>query len=302
MSSSSDVAHVGSTMTGDGAQIRYACAGEGPPVLMIQGTGIAGCAWRPQIEGLKHRHRLISFDNRGVGESTLGSDPLSVERMADDAIAVMDAVGVDRAHVAGHSLGGLIALALAMAHPDRVDNLALLCTFADGAPVAAPRPWIVWIGLRARIGTRSMRRRAFIDMITPASTRSSVDCDALAVEFGDVFGRDLADSPPIAMAQVKAFSRCNLGRRLHELDGIPTLVVSGDEDRIAPPKFGRAIAAGIPNARYHELRAAAHALTIQRADEINTLLADHFAASTPHAHGRQPLQQLGVPQNEPTDP
>lgn len=262
--------------TDDGAHLRWVSEGDGPPVLLVQGTGIAGQAWRPQIAGLRDRWRMISFDNRGLGESTLGSDPLTVERMASDAIAVMDDAGIDRAHVVGHSLGGLIAIATALHSPDRVRSLALLCSFADGGPVAAARPWIVWVGLRTRIGSRRMRRHAFIEMITPKSALATADRDALASEIGDAFGRDLADQPSIAMAQLRALSRCNLTARLPELAAIPTLVVSGDEDRIAPPALGRAIADAIPGTRYHELTAAAHALTIQRASEVNALLAEHF--------------------------
>ncbi len=265
--------------TDDGARLCYASTGDGPAVLLVHGTGIAGQAWRPQVDGLRDRYRLVWFDNRGVGESTVGSEALTVERMAADAIAVMDHAGIERAHVVGHSLGGLIAIVLALRELERVRSLGLLCTFANGGPVAALRPWIVWVGMRTRIGTRRMRRHAFIEMITPHSALASADRDALAQDIGEVFGRDLCDQPAIAMQQLRALARCDVTARLPELEGVPTLVVSGDEDRIAPPELGRAIARGIPGARYHELSAAAHALTIQRAAEVNALLAEHLAAT-----------------------
>lgn len=268
--------------TDDGARIAWESRGDGPPVLLVQGTGIAGQAWRPQIAALRERFRVISFDNRGVGDSTLGAAPLTVERMATDALAVLDDAGIERAQIVGHSLGGLIALALALHRPDRVRSLALLCTFADGGPVAAARPWIVWVGLRTRIGTRRMRRNAFLEMIVPHSILAGVDRDAMASEIAEVFGRDLADQPSIAMAQLRALSRCDLTPRLGELARIPTLVVAGAEDRIAPPELGRALAAGIPDARYHELAAAAHALTIHRADELNAPLSEHLASHVSH--------------------
>jgi pimeloyl-ACP methyl ester carboxylesterase len=268
-----------SVTTDDGARLAWQSHGEGPPVLLIHGTGIAGQAWRPQIAALRDRFRVLSFDNRGVGASTMGSAPLTVERMAADALAVLDDAGVDRAGIVGHSLGGLIALALALQSPTRARSLALLCTFAAGRPVAAARPWIVWVGLRTRIGTRRMRRNAFLEMIMPHSILARGDRDALASEIGEVFGRDLADAPAVAMAQLKALSRCDLTPRLGELAAIPTLVVSGAEDRIAPPELGRALAKGIPNARYQELAVAAHALTIHRADELNALLLEHLTAS-----------------------
>lgn len=87
--------------------------------------------WRPQLEGLQDRFDLIAFDNRGMGGSEL-IGPLTVEAMADDAAAILAAEGIARAHIAGHSLGGFVALQLALAAPSRVRSLALLCTFAHG--------------------------------------------------------------------------------------------------------------------------------------------------------------------------
>jgi pimeloyl-ACP methyl ester carboxylesterase len=156
---------MGTAQTEDGARLHYDIHGDGPDVLLVHGTGIARQAWSPQVAGLRDRFRVIAFDNRGIGQSTLGSGPLTVERMAADALAVLDDAGIARAHVVGHSLGGLVAIALALHDPERVRSLALLCTFADGGPVAAPRPWIVWVGLRARLGTPRMRRHAFLEMI-----------------------------------------------------------------------------------------------------------------------------------------
>src|SRR5262249_15194720 len=147
-----------------GCRLTYYVRGEGPPVLFIQGVGVHGDGWRPQVDALASRFRCLSFDNRGMGRSQPDGGFISVEQMADDALTILDAESVEPAHVVGHSLGGLIALHLALEARSRVRSLALLCTFADGKAAAPLTLRMLWLGLRTRIGTRRMRRRAFLQL------------------------------------------------------------------------------------------------------------------------------------------
>jgi pimeloyl-ACP methyl ester carboxylesterase len=199
--------------------------------------------------------------------------------MAADALAVMDEAGFDRFHVAGHSMGGVIAQALALQVPERVASLALLCTFARGRQGATLAPPLLLTALRTRVGTRAMRRGAFLEMVMPEGYLRGVDRAQLAESLRPLFGHDLAEQPAIVMKQLRAMSRFDARDRLGSLGRIPTLVVSADADRIARPAFGRELAAAIPSARYVEIPDAAHGVTIQRAAEINTLLAAHFAGA-----------------------
>jgi pimeloyl-ACP methyl ester carboxylesterase len=257
----------------------YELAGDGPPVLLIQGVGVIGAGWRPQIEGLRDRYQLCAFDNRGIGQSSPLTRATSIEELAADALALLDACGWARAHVVGHSMGGLIAQQLAIDAPARVASLALLCTPCSGRAAARPSLRLAWIGLRMRVGTRPSRRRAFLDIVMPRSVRASADLDALAAELAPLFGRDLADNPAIVMQQVKAMAKHELGPRLAELAAIPTLVVCADEDPIAPPAHGQDTAARIGTARYLEVADSAHGVVIQRAAQINAILDEHFAAA-----------------------
>ena len=261
----------------DDATLHYQVEGEGPPVLLIQGVGVIGEGWRPQLDGLRDRYRLCAFDNRGVGRSS--GRPTSIEQMAADALALADALGWTRMHVVGHSMGGLIAEQLALDAPARVTSLALLCTPRSGHAAARPSLRLAWIGARMRIGPRASRRRAFLEIVMPRSVRATADLDRLAAELAPLFGRDLADNPPIVLAQVRAMAKHRLGARLAGLAAIPSLVVVADEDPIAPPADGRATAEGIGSARYLELSDAAHGVVIQRADEINAALHEHFVAA-----------------------
>jgi aminoacrylate hydrolase len=273
--------------TPDG-ELSYAVAGAGPSVLAIQGAGVIGHGWRPQVDGLSTQFRFITFDNRGIGNNRRGEGALTIERMAGDALAIIDAEGLDRVHVLGHSMGGLIAQHLALTQRERVKSLALLCTFADGARATRLSGRMLLLALRSRIGTRAMRRTGMVRMVMPSRYVREHDCAALARDLGDLFGRDLADQPPIISEQLRAMSRYTARSRLNELSGIPTLVVSARRDPIAGPALGRDIASRIGGARYIEFDAASHALPIQLADEVNALLSDHLLAvessSAAHFH------------------
>ncbi len=264
------------TIDTPGASLLYSKAGTGPPVLLIQGVGVVGNGWSPQVDELKGRFAMVSFDNRGIGASVTRDGRLTIEDMAIDALAIVDSLGLDRFHVAGHSMGGVIAQALALRAPTRIKSLAFLCTFAkgkDGSKVTLP---MLATALRMRIGTRAMRRNAFLELIMPERYLQQIDRPALAAQLHPLFGHDLAEQPPIVMKQLGAMSKYDAGARLAGLGSIPTLVVSASEDRIAPPSTGRALAAAIPGSTYVEIADAGHGLPIHRAAETNALLAGHW--------------------------
>jgi pimeloyl-ACP methyl ester carboxylesterase len=264
-----------SLSTPDG-RLSYGVAGTGPAVLAIQGAGLTGSGWRPQFEALAHQFRFITSDNRGIGGSCRGTDPLTIERMAADALAVADAEGIERFHLLGHSMGGLIAQQVALTSRHRVQSLALLCTFADGSRATRLSWRMLILALRSRIGTRAMRRRGMLRMIMPDLYLRDHDEIALAERLGALFGRDLADQPPIIMEQLRAMSRYTAIPRLRELSGVPTLVVSATHDPIAPSALGKDIASLIDGARFVEFPDAGHALPIQCAPEVNSLLLQHL--------------------------
>lgn len=263
-----------------GARLSYARIGEGPPVLFVQGVGIVGEGWRPQVDDLKKDFSCFTFDNRGIGGSTiLGPHPLSVEAMAEDALAILDGEHIHRFHLVGHSLGGVIAQEIALRAPSRVRSLSLLCSFARGKQGARLTWDILVAGLKTKLGTRKMRRKAFLELIMPARHLAELsDVDAYAIELAPLFGRDLADAPDIAMKQLSALGRHDALERLSTL-AVPTLVVSAAHDRIALPEFGRELAKAIPDAKYVLLEDAGHGVAIHRPAIVNDLLREHFATS-----------------------
>jgi pimeloyl-ACP methyl ester carboxylesterase len=267
----------GATVEHRGCRLAFDVRGDGPTVLFIQGVGVHGPGWGPQIDACADRYRCVSFDNRGMGRSQPLPALLTVEQMADDALAVLDAVGADSAHVVGHSLGGLVALQLALTARDRVKSLALLCTFADGRAAAPLTTRMCWLGTRTRVGPRRMRRRAFVRLVMPPG--GAFDADALAAELAPLFGHDLGDHPPVVDLQLRAMRAASVSARLGELAGVPTLVVNAVHDPVSPPYVSRAIADGIPGSRYVEFADASHGLPISHAAAVNAHLREHFAAA-----------------------
>lgn len=259
------------------ATIHYIREGAGAPLILLQGAGVIGEGWRPQIDALRDRYAIVAPDNRGIGKSTYRASALTIGDMASDVLAIADAEGFDRFHLAGHSIGGLVAQEIALRARHRVLTLALLCTFERGAQASRLTPAIIWKGLRTRIGTRTMRRQAFMELVMPGEYLDRVDRETLGSQLATLFGHDLADQPAIVMKQLGAASRFDESGRLQELAGLPTLVVSARHDAIALPEFGRALAARVPAARYVEITDGGHAVTIQCADQVNALLSEHLA-------------------------
>jgi pimeloyl-ACP methyl ester carboxylesterase len=260
-------------------RLYFEMQGEGPPVLLIQGSGVTGTGWDPQVQDLSEDFQCLWFDNRGIGRSTDAVGRLTIEQMVRDTEALLDAVGWPSAHVVGHSMGGVIAQQLALNAPQRIRSLSLLCTFARGRQATRLTPSVLWMGVQTRVGSRAFRRRAFLNMLFPRDFVDSQGAAALAARTAPIIGRDLADSPAIMMRQLAALRAHDCSARLDELSTIPTLVVSAQLDPIALPEYGRELRDLIPGSRYTEIRNASHAVTIQMPQRVSDILRLHFDRS-----------------------
>lgn len=265
------------TFRKDDLLLHYDDVGQGPPALFLQGVGVTRQAWAPQVRALSAAYRCIAVDHRGIGGSEGSLDGLDVDRMARDALALVESLGLARVHLVGHSLGGVVAVRFALIAPERTASLALLCTFAGGRDLSRPSARLMWLGLRSRVGTRAMRRAAFARLVSPESLIAERGLEVVATELEEAFGRPLSSPPSVSDRQLAALRAHDERERLGELSGIPTFVASGALDPIAEPRFGRALASAIGSATYREWPDHSHALPIQDADEVNDALRDHLA-------------------------
>ena len=130
-------------------EVAYSVEGAGEPVLLIGGFTMVKESWELQVAALAKHFRVISFDNRGVGETTAPGAPFTIAQMAADTVGLLDALGIDSAHVFGVSMGGLIAQVLALDHPDRVKKVVLGCTTHGGRHAVQPQKEVMEILARA---------------------------------------------------------------------------------------------------------------------------------------------------------
>jgi pimeloyl-ACP methyl ester carboxylesterase len=236
------------TVTAAGVRIAYEEAGSGPPLLLIHGLGYPRWGWEPVVEPLAKTHRVITFDNRGIGDSDAPPGPYDTATMAADAVAVLDAVGVRRAHVMGASLGGMIAQMLALDHPHRVDRLILACTTPGGAE-AYPLPEATLTLLREAAGLPA----------DEATHRLTANALASQHPLEDLLARRMAR--PQDPAAWQAQSAASLGHdAFGRLGGItaPTLVLHGTVDRVVDPRNAPLLAEHIPGARLQWLPDRGH--------------------------------------------
>ena len=235
-------------------RLHWESEGDGEPILLIMGLGLSGGAWWRTVPILSQTSRVITFDNRGVGRSASPTYAYTTESMADDAAAVLDAAGVDRAHVYGISLGGMVAQQLALRHPDRVRSLVLGATHPGGSHVAAP----------AREVLEFFRRRS--ELPQEEAAWASVPYNygrRCRHEHPDRIAQDIElrlthPFPAEAYrAQLYAAAMHNCYGRLSRL-AVPTLVVHGSEDRLIPVRNAELLAGQIPGARLRILEETGH--------------------------------------------
>lgn len=262
-----------------GCTFSYNVQGEGEPVVFIQGVGLHGDGWRPQTNVLSHRFRCLTFDNRGMGLSQPAGRQITVAQMTADTFAIMNAAHMVSAHIVGHSLGGCVAQQMALSERKRVKSLSLLCTSSRGADATRLSWNMAWLGARSRLGTLSMRRQAFLQMVMSPPYLAAHDRNELAHRLAPLFGHDLGDMPPIVKSQLNALKHFDVTDQLEALASLPTLVLSAAEDLIFPSRYGVKLAEKIPSARFLEFQNASHGVTIQCADEVSFALSQHIGAS-----------------------
>ena len=254
--------------TDDGVNIAYSAWGrrDGSPVVMIQGLGVDGRGWALQRGAFGRKHRCLAVDNRGTGHSDAPPGPYDLQRMAEDVIAVLDDAGIERAHVVGASMGGVIAQIIGVLHPERTLSLTLACTACRHHEWRRElfREWADDVNQRGMLG------------LFPDGMRWLIGA-RLQKRFGvfvNVLARVLIQTRPEAfIAQIDAINDASDELRF-ELPkvAVPTLVITGSQDTLTPLGDAEELAELISTSRLYVLRGVAHGLMAESPNVFNDVV------------------------------
>lgn len=255
-------------------RMRYEVSGQGAPVLLINGLSAPSVGWALQVTALAPHFQVVTFDNRGVGESDLPPEPVyTTAQMADDAAALLRHLKITRAHVLGASMGGTIAMELALRHPRLVRSLTLACTWAEG-DARFLHTIESWISLAYRVPIEERYRHVVYPwLFTPAffATKENVE-----LAFQRAMAYPHQTKAEAIERQGKGILAWN-GTRVKRLSSIrvPALVLVGAEDILTPPAFSRAVARRLPRARLVVLPGG-HGFFLEHAELFNRTILRFF--------------------------
>jgi len=244
-------------------RIAWESQGDGKPVLLVHGLGYTRQGWGPLRELLARRYRVLSFDNRGIGESDIPAGPYAVEELAGDALQVLDEAGVGRAHLLGASLGGMVAQLVAVEHPDRVGRLVLVSTTPGGRDAfPLPQQTLALMAEAATLPPEVALRRFVENALAPGSELAD-----------EVYAYRRAHPPDPAgwAAQAAAGAAWDADGRLVRI-AAPTLVLAGTADAVVDPRNAQILADAIPGAQLELIDDAGHLPFWERAEEFGALV------------------------------
>ena len=257
----------------DGARISWESDGpeDAPAVLLVMGLAYPAAMWFRLVPSLAERYRVLRVDNRGAGlTGDVPGAPYSVETMAADCLAVLDEAGIDRAHVIGASMGGLIAQELALTVPDRIRSLCLVCTHPGIAhAVIKPETLAFVTSGRADMTPEEAAEASIPFNYAPSTPRERIEED-WSVRL------PLACSLAGYTAQVQGTLPWT---RIDDLGSIalPTMVLHGEQDALVAPENGQIIAERIPGAELVLVPDANHVLWTDQPEHVTKVLLDWLA-------------------------
>lgn len=248
-------------------RIAWERRGAGAPIVLIHGLGYARWGWETVADRLAEAFELVLLDNRGIGQSDAPPGPYTVAEMAADVLGVLDEAGLERVHVAGTSLGGMIAQELALTAPARVDRLALVCT-TPGGPNAAPMPapTVALITEAPTLEPLVALRRFVENALAP-------DPDEETVERILAHRLQTAQPPAAWAAQAAAGASFDAWDRLPALTA-PTLVLHGTADVVVDPANSRLLAERITGARLEWFDGCGHLLFWEEPDRFVSIVGE----------------------------
>jgi pimeloyl-ACP methyl ester carboxylesterase len=234
-------------------------------LLLIQGLGYGRWSWAPIVPALAERYRVLWFDNRGIGDSDKPDGPYTAKLMAGDALQVLDEAGIERAHVLGASLGGMIAQEVAAGTPERVDKLVLCCTTPGGAATVPMPDVTVRLFAEAPTLAPEVALRRFVE--------NALAADASGDLIQELYDRRVANPPDPAGWQAQAAAGLTFAG-VDDAITAPTLIVTGTEDNLVDPHNSDVLAERIPGAEVQQIDNAGHLFFWEQPDAVVRIISE----------------------------
>ena len=236
-----------------------------PVILLLHGLGATSDSWQLQFPVLtENKYRSIAPDARGFGQSTYPGGEMTADKMAEDMVALLNHLGIEKVHIVGISMGGILALQLALDYSDMVDKLVLVNTFAQLKPDNASQFLYFWL------------RRILVNTVGLAKQAEAVTQRVFPNPDQEPFRQELyrqimqAD-PQAYRSSMRGLGSFNVVDRLGEIF-IPTLVITGENDTTVAPQRQRFLAEAITNAKQVVIPDAGHAVSVDQAEAFNQVL------------------------------
>ena len=243
---------------------------DAPVVVLSNSLGATLAMWDPQVPALTERYRVVRYDTRGHGRSPVPDGDSTIDDLADDLVALLDRLEVQRAHVVGLSIGGMTAMRLAARNPERVDRLALLCTSAH---TGNPDAWVERAQTARTQGTGALAETVVGRWFTPDF--ASANPELVAEMRATIEGISDEGYASCCAAVGGMDLRADLARIT-----APTLVVSGLDDPALPPEHQTAIAEAVPGAQLLQLTPAAHIANLEQPQQVTDALLAHLGSAS----------------------
>ena len=245
--------------------IYYEIIGQGEPLVMIRGISSNVDHWYEQVPVLSKKYRLLIFDNRGIARTSDPGGSFSTRDMAADTVALMEAVGIDKAHVLGYSMGGMIAQEMALTHPQKVHGLILVSTDCGISLRIKAKPEFSGLFTEMiRLGTNEAKQAAAACLFSKQTLETRPD---IIQRYAEVSARFPASQHTLSR-QWAAITRHDACDRLADISS-PTLVITGSEDELIPPENAKVMAERIPDAQMISIDGGGHQFLLEQPEAFN---------------------------------
>ena len=254
-------------------EIHYEMKGEGEPVFLISGLGGVAQWWNPQVETFSRKYKLVLHDHRGTGRSSKNRMTYTVPLLADDVIALMDHLGIEKAHLVGHSTGAAMTQAIALNHPARIKSAVL----SGGWPVADQffqRSFEVRRGILRNCGPELYVKSGAVGMFPPWWLEKSWP----AVLANEPAAIAAFPPPEVMLARMDAICSWSPGEKLAQIT-CPTLITCARDDMVTPLYYSEAMGRIIPRASTYFFEQGGHGMTLTCAEEFNRVIPSFIDAA-----------------------